>query len=408
MTTAQADPFAATTEVSRLAAWAGLAAQGPLVRGQLPNGFPAWFITDAALCREALNADGRFHKTGTATSMILGKHRPDLLPAVGSHMLVKDGPDHQRLRRLVNAAFTRRPMEALDGRIRELTEELLEGLAAHAPDETVDLIANFAYPLPMTVICEMLGVPTEHRVEFHDLIKVFNAGVYAGEEPFVAATARIVEMLREIVALKRTEPREDLLTALVGARDGSDRLSEDELTSMIIVLVIAGHETTVSLLGGGVAALLAHPDQLTLLREDPSLISGAVEELVRWTSPVQVTFPVMAVIDTALGGVPIAAGEILVPSLLAANRVDGSRIADPDVLDLTRSPNHHLAFGHGAHHCLGAPLARLEARIALTALLDRFPDLAPSVPLDQLSWQQGFLFNALDALPVRLGKPNTT
>lgn len=408
MTTVQANPFAATTEASRLAAWAALAAEGPLVRGALPNGVPCWFITDHALCREALNADERFHKTGTATSMILQKHRPDLLPAIGSHMLVNDGEVHARLRRLVNAAFTRRPMEALDGRIRELTDELLDQLCTHAPDETVDLVATFAYPLPMTVICDMLGVPVEHREEFHDLIRVFNAGVYAGEDTFVASVVRIVELLREIVQLKRDQPREDLLTALVAARDGSDRLSEDELTSMIIVLVIAGHETTVSLLGSGVAALFRHPDQLALLRADPGLITVAVEELLRFTSPVQVTFPLVAVVDTELGGTPVSAGEILVPSLLAAHRVDRSKVAEPGTLDLTRSPNPHIAFGHGAHHCLGAPLARLEARIALTALLDRFPDLAPALPLDQLAWQQGFLFNALERLPVRLGKPKST
>lgn len=405
MSTAQASPFAATTEPARLAAWAELAAAGPLVRGVLPNGVPAWFITDHALCKEALTADDRFHKTGTANTVILAKHRPDLLPAIGSHMLVNDGPVHARLRRLVNAAFTRRPMEALDGRIHELTDELIDALRAHGPDEVVDLIEHFAFPLPMTVICDMLGLPLEHRAEFREHIAIFNQGIFAGEERFVAAVDRMVALLREVVEGKRREPREDLLTALVAARDGSDRLSEDELTSMIIVLVIAGHETTVSLLAGGLAALFAHPDQLARLREDPTLISGAVEELLRWTSPVQVTFPLAAIKDTELGGVPIAAGETLIPSLLAANRLAA---AEADELDLTRSPNHHVAFGHGAHHCLGAPLARLEARIALLSLLDAFPDLSLAVPVEQLAFTQSFLFNALAELPVRLGKPRTT
>lgn len=365
MTATQADPFAATSEAARLAAWGELAAQGPVVRGALPNGVPAWFVTDRALCREVLT-DERFRKTGTATSMILSRRRPDLLPAIGSHMLVADGSDHARLRRLVNAAFTRRPMEALDGRIREIAADLLDELSRR-PDDVVDLVAGFAYPLPMTVICDLLGIPGEAREEFRDLITTFNAGVYAGEDAFVAASERIVELLRILVELKRREPREDLLTALVAARDGSDRLTENELTSMIIVLVIAGHETTTNLIAGGVVALFAHPDQLARLRAEPELVASAVEELLRWTSPLQVTFPVFAVADTEVGGTAIAAGDLLVPSLLAANR-GSARIDQPDGLDLTRAPNPHLSFGHGAHHCVGAPLARLEGRIALTEL----------------------------------------
>ena len=397
MTTVAADPFAATTESARLAAYAELAEAGPVVRITLPNGLPAWLVTRRSECRTVLN-DERFNKTGTPVGVLLRKLRPHLVPAISSHMLVTDGSVHTRLRRLVNAAFTRRPMEALDGRIQEITTGLLNGLADRG-DQPVDLLAEFAYPLPMTVICDMLGVPDAYRASFRAQIMTVSAGVYIDEADFAAAADGIVEMMRNLVALKRAEPADDLVSALVAARDGGDQLSEDELTSMIWLLTVAGHETTVNLLASGIAALLTHPEQLARLRAEPALISSAVEELLRFCSPVQVTFPVVATVDTEVAGVRIPAGEPVVPALLPANR----GVADEsDALDLGRSPNHHLAFGHGAHHCLGAPLARLEARIALGALLERFPDLRLAVAPDQLRWRPNFLFHGLTELPVRL------
>jgi cytochrome P450 len=396
--TGAADPFAATTESARLAAYAELATAGPVVRVTLPNGLPAWLVTGRAECRAVLN-DERFTKTGTPLGVLLRKLRPHLVPALSSHMLLTDGPGHTRLRRLVNAAFTRRPMDALDERIREITTGLLGGLAEHG-DRPVDLLAEFAYPLPMTVICDMLGVPDAYRAPFRAHTVGFTSGVYVDEADFAAAADGLVEVMRHLIALKRAEPAEDLISALVAARDGGDQLSADELTSMIWVLTAAGHETTVNLLAGGIAALLTHSDQLARLRAEPALISSAVEELLRFCSPVQVTFPLVAAIDTEVGGVRIPAGETVVPALLPANR---GVAEESDVLDLGRHPNHHLAFGHGAHHCLGAPLARLEARIALSALLARFPDLRLALAPDQLQWRPNFLFHGLTELPVRLG-----
>jgi len=406
VTTAALDPFAAITEGARLAAWAELAARGPVVRTVLPNGVPAWLVTGQAECRAALG-DERFTKSGTPVSVVLAKVRPHLVPAVATHMLRVDGPDHQRLRRLVAAAFTRRPMEALDDHIREITAALLDDLMDRQNAYgVVDLLAEFAYPLPMTVICEMLGLPDEHRPPFRELTATVAGGAFVSEEELGNAVDRLVELLRLLVALKREAPAADLISALVAVRDGGDRLSEDELTSMIFLLVVAGHETTVNLLANGVSALFANPDQLARLRAQPALIGTAVEELLRYCSPLQVTFPAVAGSDTDLGGVAIAAGEVLVPVLLTANR-DPARVADPDGLDLAREPNHHVAFGHGAHHCLGAPLARLEARIALPALLDRYPDLELAVAPEALTWRPNFLFNGLDALPVRLGAPSS-
>lgn len=404
MTATSVDPFGATTAHARLAAYAELAAQGPVVRTTLPNGVSAWLVTGYAQCRQVMG-EKTFTKTGTAISMLLRKLRPQLAPAISSHMLVVDGADHQRLRRLVNAAFSRRPMEALDGRIREIAVGLLDDLwDRHGPDDPADLLAEFAYPLPMTVICELLGVPVEHRDQLRELTGTLMAGVFVPEEDFADAVDRIVVLLRALVALRRGEPGEDLITALVAARDGGDRLSEDELTSMIFLLVIAGHETTVNLLGSGVAELLTYPDQMARLRAEPALIGRAIEELLRFCSPLQVTFPLVAACEMRLGGVTVAAGDIVLPALLAANR-DRAQIEEPDTLDLGRAQIQHLAFGHGIHHCVGAPLARLEGRIALAALVDRFPDLSLAVDPAALTWQPNFFFHALTELPVRLGKP---
>jgi cytochrome P450 len=397
------DPFAACTAADRVAAWQQIAREGAVVRRVLPNGLPAWLVTRQAECREVLNS-GRYTKSMGPTSVLIRRLRPHLMPVLGSHMLMVDGPDHVRLRRLVNAAFTRRPMEALDGRIRVVARELLDGLAVHDPDEVVDLLEHFAFPLPMTVICELLGVPEEHRAEFRELSATFLAGVYAPEAELAVALDRIVELLGELVAAKREQPAADLISALVAARDGADRLTENELISMINLLTIAGHETTVNLLASGAAALLAQPEQRARLGTDPASVEVVVEELLRYCSPVQVTFPLIAAGDTTLAGVAITAGDIVVPVLLTANR-DPERAAQPDMLDVGRSPNQHLAFGHGAHHCLGAPLARLEARVALPALLDRFPDLQLATSYDSLAWRPNFLINGLAALPVRLGEP---
>ncbi|HUR74307.1 MAG TPA: cytochrome P450 [Sporichthya sp.] len=396
-------PYAATTAPARLDAYAQLAERGPLNRITLPNGVEAWLVTGYAETRAALN-DPRLVKDGRVMSVMAERVRPHLVPAICSHLLRTDGEDHARLRRLVGAAFTRGRMDAMAPRIAELTAALLDDLAARGPDEIVDLLPTFAYPLPMTVICDLLGVPAEHREAFHADAEILMAGAFAAEDAYGPALERMVDLLRELVALKRATPTADLISALVAVRDGGDRLSEDELTSMIWILVIAGHETTVNLIGNGVAVLLEHPDQLARLRADEALLPLAVEELLRFAGPAQSTFPVIATEPLELGGVRIEAGDILVPATIAANR-DPANTPRPDALDVGRTPNQHIGFGHGIHHCLGAPLARLEGRIALGALLERFPDLALAVPPAELTYRPNFLFHGLTTLPVRLGKP---
>ncbi|MBV8541416.1 MAG: cytochrome P450 [Pseudonocardiales bacterium] len=387
-------PFTLTDGPRRHARYAELAASGAVHHIALPSGTPAWLITGYDEARQALH-DPRLVKTPVMPSR--GLSSPEIFAARNHHMLNSNPPDHTRLRRLVAAAFTRRRIEQLAPRIQRITDELLDTMATAA---RTDLIDSFAYPLPITVIRELLGVPAERRTEFHHWSAVLVTSL-ASPAALAAAATAMVSYLRELVAAKRAAPADDLLSALVAVRDGQDLLSEDELTSMVFLILVAGHETTVNLIGNGVHALLTHPEQLALLRARPDRLPDAVEELLRFDGPVQVaTFRVTAE-PVDIGGVTIPAGEIVIPGLLAANR-DPARTARPDALDITRADNQHLAFGHGIHHCLGAPLARLEGRIALGTLLARFPRLRLAVPTEQLAWRPGLIMNGLDALPVIL------
>lgn len=404
MTAPTVSPFTATVDGERLRRYAELAAQGPVVRVVLPTGMAAWVVTGYAAVRQALN-DPRLHKAPTPLARLVAQVRPQHLPFLTSHLLTTDGPDHARRRRLVTAAFTRRAVEGLEPRIRELAVSLLDELGAEGPDAVVDLHAGYAYPLPMAVICDLMGIPPEYRERFHDLTEAaFTRGMFSPLEELAVTFDDYLDLIRTVIEVKRAEPDDALISALVAARDGGDRLSEQELTSMVIMLVVAGHETTANLLANGTAALFAFPDQKARLVADPALIPSAVEELLRFASPVQSTFPVVAAEDVELAGVTIPVGEVILPSPLAANR-DPAHVEDPDALDVSRTPNSHLGLGHGPHHCLGAPLARLEARIGFETLLGRHPDLSLAVDPAELTWQPNVLFHALAALPVRLGKP---
>jgi cytochrome P450 len=264
-----------------------------------------------------------------------------------------------------------------------------------------DLIAGFAYPLPITVICELLGVPEDDRANFRDWSVTLTEGQYADPDDFVAAAIGWLAYLRKLVADKRRRPSDDLTSALVTARADGERLSVDELTSMIFILLLAGHETTVNLIANGTHALLTHPEQTDRLRAHPELIETCVDELLRYESPLQVALPMRVTEPVEVAGVRIEPGELVIPGLLAANR-DSAHIADPHALDVGRVDNRHLAFGHGIHHCLGAPLARLEGRIAIGTLLRRFPGLRLSVPESEITWRPSYAFHALTELPVRL------
>jgi cytochrome P450 PksS len=312
-------------------------------------------------------------------------------------MLDLDSPDHTRLRALVHKAFTPRLVEGMRARMQTLANELLEGVARR---QEMDLINDYALPLPMTLITEILGVPTSDRHKFHKWSKA----IVSLSSPNV--TARVIpsvwmfiRYLRRFFKIRRRDPQDDLATALIEAEEAGDKLSEDELLAMVFLLLVAGHETTVNLIGSGVLALLEHPDQMEKLRREPSLIKPAIEELLRYTAPVFMSTERFAREDVTIHGVTIPRGEMTFGVIGSANR-DEDVFENPDKLNITREPNKHLSFGQGIHFCLGAPLARLEAQIAINTLLQHMPDLHLKGPPESLRWRPSMILRGLDALPV--------
>jgi cytochrome P450 PksS len=317
-------------------------------------------------------------------------------------MLDLDPPDHTRLRALVQKAFTPRLVEQLRPRIETLADGLLNGLRGQPQ---FDLIRGYAMPVPTTVISELLGVPERDRGRFHWWSNAIVATNPTGlgrfrAVPYVWAFLRFI---RRLIWAKRAAPTDDVLSALTQVEAEGDRLSEDELVAMAFLLLVAGHETTVNLIGNGVLALLRHPDQFDQLRAEPGLIKSGVEELLRYAGPLELATERFAREDVTLAGVKIPRGGQVFAALASANR-DGRQFLDPDRLDLARDPNRHLAFGLGPHFCVGAPLARLEGQVAIGALLRRAVDLRLGVADGRLRWRRGLVIRGLKRLPVVVGK----
>lgn len=316
-----------------------------------------------------------------------------------SLLLFMDPPDHTRMRSLVQAAFTRRAVEELRPRITNIAEELLSRV-----DGKLDLVADFAYPLPITVIAEVLGVPLGDREEFsrwsRDLVQIFSVDTPTPEviDGSNATVETFLDYFRALSDERRRSPKEDLLSALITAEDSGHRLNENELLSTCTLLLVAGHETTANLIANGTLALLRNPKELRNLRETPSLIGGAVDELLRYDSPVQATART-TLAEIEIAGRTIPAGQRLALLLGSANR-DPDRFSEPDRLMFDRAPNHHLSFGSGIHFCLGAPLARIEARIAISSFLDRFPSI--ELGADTLRWREIFPIRSLQELPLEV------
>jgi cytochrome P450 len=360
----------------------------------LPSGLDAWLITRYDDARSALS-DPRLSKALPMRAPGVSATSPGISGPVSKHMLSADPPDHTRLRRLVSAAFTARRVEALRPRIEEITDELLDAMAGR---DRVDLIDAFAFPLPIQVICELLGIPSADRDSFRTWSNIIVTGSQARDR-LPGAMQAMIGYIRALIADRRVRGGDDLLAGLIGVRDREDRLSEDELTSMVFLLLIAGHETTVNLIGNGAYLLLSRPERWARLRADPALLPGAIEEFLRYEGPLETATFRVAAEDLEIGGQRIAAGEPVLVVLLSANRDE--RFPDAGELKLDRAQNPHLAFGHGIHYCLGAPLARLEAQVAFGKLMARFPDLRLDVPAGDLSWRPGLLLRGLHDLPVR-------
>jgi pimeloyl-[acyl-carrier protein] synthase len=365
---------------------------------QMPMG--AWVLTRYDDVAAALR-DSRLGRAGSEVMLaaVYGAGNEDI--PMPPSMLFRDPPDHTRLRSLVSRAFTPRVVEGLRARIGEIVDHLLDRSQERG---RMDVIADLAYPLPVTVISEMLGVdPGDHEAIKQwsaDIARGLDALVMPSDPDLVQRASRgrreLGEYFRRLIPERRRQPRQDLLTLLIAAEEQGDRLTEGELLSTCVLLYVAGHETTVNLIGNGLYALLRHPAELGRLRVQPDLLPAAVEELLRYDAPVQRTVRI-AHEDVELGGRHIDKGSLIVPVMGAANR-DPAHFPDPDRLDIGRRENRHVAFGYGIHFCLGAPLARLEGQIVLAHLLRRFPQLA--LLTERPPWRRSFTLRGLQALPV--------
>jgi cytochrome P450 PksS len=379
---------------------ASLRASQPVFRTALPDKTPVWLLTryeDVA----TLLKDERFvkDKRQAMTTEQLRKMPwiPPMFRPLERNMLDLDPPDHTRLRNLVHKAFTPSLVARMHDRIQALADELLTQVI-HKGE--CDLIRDYALPLPMIIITEILGVPSRDRNKFHKWSKA----VVSLSSP--SPTLRVIpnvwlflRYLRRFFETRRRDPQNDLATALITAEEAGDKLSRDELLAMVFLLLIAGHETTVNLIGNGMLALFEHPEAMNRLRDDPLIIKLAVEELLRYTSPVLMSTERYARVDVTIHGVTIPRGEMTLGVIGSANR-DEAVFDNPDELDITREPNRHLSFGQGIHFCLGAPLARLEAEIAINTLFRRIPDVSLSVAPDSLRWRPSMILRGLESLPI--------
>lgn len=387
--------------------YARLRRESPVVRTQILGGQSAWLVTRyddvATLLTDPRFVKDRANARATSDKVRRDPWMPPILRPLARNMLDVDPPDHGRLRGLVHKAFTPRLVEQLGERVRSISEDLLDGVAARG-QARMDMIRDFALPIPTIIIAEMLGVPAEDRSRFHRWSERIVATPPSGWGMLRAVPAALsfLRYIRRLVRLRRTEPLADLVTSLVAAEEAGERLDEDELVSMVFLLLIAGHETTVNLIGNGTLALLEHPSEMERLRSEPGLGRSAVEELLRFDGPLETATERYAAEDAEIGGVVIPRGSLVYGVLWSANR-DERQFPEADRLDLSRDPNRHLAFGLGIHYCLGAPLARLEGRIAFEVLLRRCPDLRLSAPRSSLEWKPGLVLRGLRRLPVEWG-----
>jgi cytochrome P450 len=378
---------------------AELRERGPIHRVVSSSGVESWLVVGYELAREALTHPALLKNSEPSEDALAAAGFTGNKPGVGlgGQMLEADPPEHTRLRKLVSGAFTPRRTQELGPRIQEISDALIDSMAA-APGHEADLVQAFTGPLPVTVIAELLGIPESDRDDF----RVWTSRALDYSSPgHRAAIADLHRLLAGLIEDKRARPADDLLSDLIAKRDQeAGMLSDQELVGTALLLIVAGHETTVNLLGNALFALLRDPEQAQLLRDRPELIPQAVEEFLRYDPSVELTTFRYAAADLELGGQPIARGDVLAVALTSASR-DAPNEGDRDSLDVTRSNPRHLAFGHGIHHCLGAPLARLEAVTALSTFLRRVDGLEATRPLDEIDWIPAGMMHGPLQLPVR-------
>jgi len=377
--------------------YARLRRENPVLQVKVPDGSTAWLITryDDAL---AALKDKRLSK-GIANLNEKPPWVPSALQPLARNMLDLDDPDHARLRTLVHKAFTPKLIETLRASIETLTEDLI---SAAKPRGRMDLIADLALPLPVIVISRMLGVPKHEQHKFHR----WSSAIVSSQSSKIGALKALprvfsfLRYIRRLVHLKSVQPANDLTSALIQADESGDKMSVNELLAMIFLLLVAGHETTVNLIGNGMLALLTHPDQMSKLRDDPILVSSAIEEMLRFDSPVEMATERYTLESVQYSGTTIPAGSRIYVVIASANR-DEQQFERANDFDITRTSNRHLSFGMGSHYCLGAPLARMEGQIAITALLRRLPNLRLRIPADEIKWKSGLVLRGVKSLPVK-------
>lgn len=409
-TLASVDVTAPTFKANPFPFYARLRAEAPVfpVTLRVPPitaraGQRAWLVTRYDDALRVLKDDHCFVKDrrNAMSSEQLKKapRLPSLFKALERGLLSVDGADHSRLRALVHKAFTPRMIEQMRDQAQQVANATLDQAERTG---RMELISEFALPVPLIMIARILGVPEEDNYRFSRWTRAF-VSIGTSRSPLlnVPSILRFMSYLRKQIKARRARPQDDLISALVRAQEGNDQLTDDEVLGMIFLLLSAGHETTVNLIGSGTLALLEHPDQLRKLRDEPALIKAAIEELVRYVVPVDMATERYAAQDVTVAGTTIPKGELVIAVIASANR-DSRYFENPDTLNIARENNKHLSFGQGIHYCLGAPLARMEAQIAIGTLVMRAPNLRLSVAPERLRWRGGFIVRGLEALPVAL------
>ncbi len=393
------DLFSPTFKSDPFPTYAKMREDDPIYKHVSPNGRVVWYITRHEEATAVFRDDYHFCKDPRHAGAQHGR-RTQINRLINENMLFSDGAVHKRLRGLVNQAFTPRRIAAIEPSIQKLADDLLAAIPADAP---FDLIADYALPIPVIVICDLLGFPAADREQ----VTAWSNAIIAPRQHGLTRKERrhevkaFVTYLQAMFADRRAVPQDDLITGLVQAGEQGDRLNEEELSSMVAMLLVTGHETTVNLIGNGTLSLLRHPEALRRIMAGEAGWEEAIEELLRYDGPVESSTTRWVREDMEFHGHAFKQGDLIRIILSSANR-DNAQFIDPDSFDLDRRDGKkHLAFGHGKHHCLGAPLARLEGRVALETLFRKRPSLHLAIPESQLEWNTGVLFRGLKTLPLR-------